>query len=165
MFQVSWRREQDSNLRCPKGHIRFRGGRFSPLSHLSEYNRMQFWKSCYFNAKNQEQDSAPSPFTTARVGHSLGLLRSLAIPYFALLKSIRTRISACGARKGTSAFEADALVHSAISPSTTVCSFGNPAILMLKIKSRIRRPLLSLRLGSATRWDCCARLQSLTSLY
>ncbi len=32
------RREQDSNLRYPCGYSRFRGGRFRPLSHLSQEN-------------------------------------------------------------------------------------------------------------------------------
>ena len=33
--KADWRREEDSNLRCPNGHSGFRDRRLQPLSHLS----------------------------------------------------------------------------------------------------------------------------------
>jgi len=78
---------------------------------------------------NREQAPAPLAPTTLRVGHSLPTLLPVGSAYFAHLKSGRYRISACGTLTGTTAFEAVAFVHSAISPCRIFFNEQNKTVL------------------------------------
>src|SRR5512140_3683869 len=42
-MERNWRRGGDSNSRYPSGYVRFRGGSFQPLTHLSAAGRIEWF--------------------------------------------------------------------------------------------------------------------------